>query len=87
MCRHVLVPPGDMLKEQAGSALLRGATSDSTLKEEVPSHMSIKVLSGSVSPALAKCLNTSWLGVFRAFALCVYALVCIRSWRSRAQVF
>lgn len=39
MCRYVLVSPGDVLKEQAGSALLRGATGDSPLKEEVPLYV------------------------------------------------
>lgn len=36
---------------------------------------------------LAKAFSTSWLGVFRIFTLCVYALVCSWSWRPHAQVF
>lgn len=58
--------------EQTGSALIRGAAGNSHLKEEVSSHMPIKVLSGSVSPPPCKRHKCQLARCFQSFcSLCL----------------
>lgn len=59
--------------EQACLAPLCGATGDSPLKEEVPSHVPIKVLSVSMCPAFCKRHKYQLAGCFQSLcSQCIY---------------